>query len=41
MITTAQGEDLAAILVREGLARVHGVEHERPDGVSGVDYEKF
>ena len=40
MITTAQGEDLAAVLVREGLARVHGVEHERPDGVSGVDYEK-
>lgn len=40
MITTARGEDLAAILVQEGLARVHGVEHERPDGVSGVDYEK-
>jgi len=41
MIITAQGEDLAAVLVREGLARVHGVEHERPDGVSGVEYEKI
>jgi competence protein ComEA len=41
MITTAQGEDLAMILVREGLARVHGVGHERPDGVSGGEYEKI
>jgi endonuclease YncB( thermonuclease family) len=40
MITTASGEDLAAILVREGLARVHGVVRKRPDGTSGSDYEK-
>lgn len=40
MITTAQGEDLAAILVHEGLARVHGVGRSRPDGISGADYEK-
>jgi competence ComEA-like helix-hairpin-helix protein len=39
MITTAQGEDLAAILVREGLVRVHGVTRERPDGTSGVEYQ--
>jgi endonuclease YncB( thermonuclease family) len=40
MITTAKGDDLAAILVREGLARVHGVVRKRPDGTSGSDYEK-
>jgi len=40
MITTAQGEDLAAILVREGLARVHGINRRRPDGISSADYEK-
>jgi competence protein ComEA len=41
MVTTAKGEDLAAILVREGLARVKGFKHKRPDGQSGKEYEEL
>lgn len=41
MIKTADGQDLAALLVREGLARVHGVGHRRPDGLTSKDYEQL
>jgi len=33
-ITTADGNDLASLLVRNGLARTHGIGRETPDGVS-------
>lgn len=39
-ITTADGKDLAAELVKAGLARAYGVNRERPDGVSGDDYRE-
>lgn len=33
-VTTADGEDLAALLVKKGLARAYGVGRKTPDGVS-------
>jgi len=39
-VTTAEGEDLAAVLVREGLARAFGVARSLPDGTSAVEYRK-
>ena len=33
-ITTADGNDLATLLVKNGLARTHGIGRETPDGVS-------
>jgi len=33
-ITTADGNDLASLLVKNGLARTHGIGRETPDGVS-------
>ena len=38
MITLHDKRDLAAVLVQEGLARAHGVSHQRPDGTEGVEY---
>lgn len=37
-VTTAEGEDLAATLVREGLARAYGVYRETPAGRHADDY---
>ena len=37
-VTTADGEDLASVLVREGLARAFGVAHRMPDGSSAQEY---
>ena len=37
-VTTADGEDLASVLVREGLARAFGVTRRLPDGSSAQDY---
>lgn len=34
-ITTADGNDLASLLVKNGLARTHGVDRQTPDGISG------
>ena len=34
-ITTADGNDLASLLVKNGLARTHGIGRQTPDGVSG------
>lgn len=34
-ITTADGNDLASLLVKNGLARTHGTGRQTPDGVSG------
>ena len=34
-ITTADGNDLASLLVKNGLARTHGIGRPTPDGVSG------
>jgi competence protein ComEA len=33
-ITTAEGNDLASLLVKNGFARTHGIGRETPDGVS-------
>jgi len=33
-VTTAEGEDLATLLVKNGLARAHGVRRRTPEGVS-------
>jgi len=38
MITLHDQRDLAAVLIQEGLARAHGVSHQRPDGTEGVEY---
>lgn len=38
-IRTASGEDLAALLIQKGLARVHGVGRATADGVSAADNE--
>lgn len=38
-VITSTGEDLAAILVREGLARTYGIGRATPDGQSAADYE--
>lgn len=40
MITTADGRDLAEILVQEGLACVKGQPRKRPDGTSGKEYQQ-
>ena len=40
MVTTADGKDLAELLVAAGYARVFGVKRERPDGTSGADYSE-
>lgn len=37
-ITTADGADLATVLVKEGLARAFGVTRQLPDGTSGSEY---
>ncbi|MCH7227016.1 helix-hairpin-helix domain-containing protein [Haloferula sp. A504] len=37
-VTTADGEDLAAVLVSEGLARAYGVYRETPGGKHADDY---
>ena len=37
-ITTAEGKDLATVLVEEGLARAFGVTRQLPDGTSGNEY---
>ncbi|MBU2226077.1 MAG: helix-hairpin-helix domain-containing protein [Proteobacteria bacterium] len=34
-ITTADGNDLSSLLVKNGLARTHGIGRKTPDGVSG------
>lgn len=34
-ITTADGNDLASLLVKNGFARTHGIGRQTPDGVSG------
>ena len=39
-VTTADGEDLASVLVREGLARAFGVARRLPDGTSAQEYRK-
>jgi endonuclease YncB( thermonuclease family) len=38
-VTTSDGEDLAALLVTQGLARAFGVYRSTPDGLSRGDYE--
>jgi competence protein ComEA len=38
-ITLADGSDLAATLISEGLARAKGVKRASPDGISAVDIE--
>lgn len=37
-VTTKDGEDLSAVLVREGLARAFGVARRTPDGSSAEEY---
>ncbi len=37
-VTTADGKDLASLLVAEGLARAFGVTRQLPDSTSGSDY---
>ncbi len=39
-VTTSGGEDLASVLVREGLARAFGVYRSRPDGISAQEYRQ-
>jgi competence ComEA-like helix-hairpin-helix protein len=36
-ITTADGNDLASLLVKNGFARTHGIGRETPDGVSHAE----
>ena len=38
-IRTADGQDLAGLLVRQGLARAYGMGRETPDGVSQEEYK--
>ncbi|MCX7713053.1 MAG: helix-hairpin-helix domain-containing protein [Chthoniobacterales bacterium] len=38
MITTSKNQDLAAILIREGLARAQGVARATPDEISAEEY---
>jgi competence protein ComEA len=40
LVTTAAGEDLAALLVREGLARAKGIGRAMPDGTSRDEQEQ-
>lgn len=39
-VTTSEGEDLATLLVREGLARAFGVYRFTPDGMTHHDYRE-
>jgi DNA uptake protein ComE-like DNA-binding protein len=39
-VTTAEGKDLATVLVDEGLARAFGVTRQLPDGTSGNEYRE-
>ena len=39
-VTTAEGKDLATLLVEEGLARAFGVTRQLPDGTSGNEYRE-
>ena len=39
-VTTSTGEDLASVLVREGLARAFGVFRRLPDGTTAQEYRK-
>lgn len=39
-ITTADGNDLASLLIKNGLARTHGVGRETPDGISSKEMTK-
>jgi competence protein ComEA len=39
-VTTAEGKDLATILIDEGLARAFGVTRQLPDGTSGNEYRE-
>lgn len=39
-VTTAEGKDLATILVDEGLARAFGVTRQLPNGTSGNEYRE-
>ena len=39
-VTTAEGKDLATILVEDGLARAFGVTRQLPDGTSGNEYRE-
>lgn len=39
-VQTASGQDLAAVLVREGLARAHGISRQRSDGTSAIGYRE-
>jgi competence protein ComEA len=40
-VTTSEGEDLATLLVREGLARAFGVYRSTPDGMTHHDYREL
>lgn len=39
-VATASGQDLAAVLVREGLARAHGIARQRSDGTTASGYRE-
>jgi len=39
-VTTSGGEDLASVLVREGLARAFGVYRSKPGGISAEEYRR-
>lgn len=39
-VTTSAGDDLASVLVKEGLARAYGVAHTMPDGTSAREYRQ-
>lgn len=39
-VTTSEGHDLATLLVREGLARAHGLVRRAPDGQSHDEYRE-
>jgi len=39
-VTTSAGDDLASVLVKEGLARAYGVAHKMPDGTAAQEYRQ-
>ncbi|CAN5441195.1 hypothetical protein BH23VER1_BH23VER1_22140 [soil metagenome] len=41
MVTIPEGDDLAALLVREGLARSHGVARALSDGTPASEYKSY
>ena len=41
IVTLHDGQDLAAVLVREGLARVYGVKKTMPDGTKSGEYDAY